>query len=305
MLRIDLLPGHFAQAKAAKACLALAAVALILAIAGCGFVFMGAKSKQARLTEELAEWKVKADVVRGLETDLQGVEAETAPIGGKVEFIEQADGSGEQYWAAWDDVNQYIYARARVLDVAVSGASVNFNVEVPDTTSVGRFVLNLIRCPHISNIQFGGTIPAGPGVGPNSGSSGGGGGGMGMGGGMGGMGPGMGMGGEMGGMGMGMGGGGGPGGMPGMMGGGGGGGGGARSGGGPIALQVNASLVTPMSTPAPGGAAGGGGGGGGGMGMGGEAMGMPGGGNIMPGAGGPPGGGGAPGSGPPGGSPPG
>ena len=67
---------------------------------------------------------------------------------------------GEPYWDAFDKVNRYIYARAQVLRFSIQPPNrVHFEVEIPDTTTCGRFVLNLIRCPDISNIRFGGGHP--------------------------------------------------------------------------------------------------------------------------------------------------
>lgn len=301
MLRIDLLPSHFAAARAAKMWLVIMVILLLLTTLGCFGFLMLKKQELARVTRERDEAKRKADEVRRLEQQAQEKENLAAPIDAKVTFIEDADGCGEQWWDAFEKVNRYIYARARVTAFRIQAPNaVHFEVELPDTTSCGRFVLNLIRCPDITNIRIGGAPPPGPGVGPNVRASAGG---------MGGM-PGMPGGGEpmMGGMagmpgpgGMGMGGGpmpgmGAPGGMPGMA------GGGpsapSSAAGGVIRLSVDASLVKQLSTPVPGGGAAAAAAGGGMPGM---AGGMPMMGGGMPGMGGSmPGPGGAgPGAGPP------
>ena len=272
MLKIDLLPGHFAAARNAKLCLVGMVVLLLISTIGCMGWMMAAKKDRDATIASHDEWKKKADHVRDLGKQADDLEAEAAPIDGKVRFVEDADGSGEAYWAEWDKVNRYIFARAQVLDMQVQPPnSISFNVEVPDTTSVGRFILNIIRCPDISNVRVTGSVPGGPDVGPAGGGGGGGGGGMGMG--M--MGPGG--GGMMGGMeGPGMMGG------PGMMmggpgGGGGGGGGGTATVGGPITLRVSAQLTESIDEPSPdaGGAAAAGGGAPGMGGMGGMGGGMP------------------------------
>jgi hypothetical protein len=301
LLRIDLLPEHFAQARAARAWLVFMVVLLLVVVAA-NFLFLTMKKSQlAAVKADLAKWDAEARQVEAIETEVANLKALAAPIDSKVNFIEQADSSGEQYWAAFDKVNRYIYAKARMLQFSITPPStVSFQVEVPDTTSVGRFVLNLIRCPDITNTNFGGTIPSGPGVGGAAGAAAPAGGGAGAG-------PPM-------GMGMGSMGGGAPGGMMGMpgMGGGAPGGGAAAGASGPIILTVSAQLTSPITVPQPGGgapaaaaggAAGGGMGsmmgGGGGMGsmmggsMGGGKMG---GGMAGPPPGGPGGAGGAPGS---------
>ncbi len=245
MLRIDLLPEHFAAARAAKAWLFLMVLLLLASAAGCFGWLMMTKGRLAAVQAEYDDWHQKAEAVRALERKAGELETLAAPIDAKVEFIEAADASGEPYWNAFDKVNRYIYARAHVFRFSIQPPNrVHFEVEIPDTTTCGRFVLNLIRCPDISNIRFGGSIPAGPGVGPAAGAGGGGAMGMGM------MGPEMGMEGmpgEMSGMMEG---------MPPMMGGSGmpaGGGGGRGRAGGPIQLSVDAELKEAISTPQPGG----------------------------------------------------
>jgi hypothetical protein len=305
LLKIDLLPGHFAAARAAKSMLFVMVAVLLLTILGCFGMLMMKKSELAKVTQERDAAKSKADEVRGIEADAQAKEGLAAPIDAKVTFIEDADGCGEQWWDALDKVNRYIYAQAKVTTIRITPPNaVHFEVDVPDTTSCGRFVLNLIRCPDITGIRIGGAPPGGEGIGPNARASGGGGGAMGgmaeggmggpMAGGMPGA-PGAGPPGGMGGPMMG-------GGMPGM--GGGAPAGGGSAAGGPIHLSVDATLTTALTTPAPGGGAAaaaggmpGGAPGGGGM-MGGGMTGAPGGsmmgpGGGMPGAGG--GGGAAPG----------
>jgi hypothetical protein len=287
LLRIDLLPEHFAQARAAKAWMVFMAILLAVAVLGCFGFFAMEKSALASVQADYAKWDADAKKVEATEAKAKELEDLAAPIGAKVSFIEEADKSGEQFWNAFDKVNRYIYAKAQMKSFSITPpSSVSFDVELPDTTSVGRFVLNLIRCPDITSISFGGSVPAGQGVGPGAGAApaagGAGGPGMpGMAGAPGGM-PGM-PGGMPGGAPGGMPGGmpaGGPGGMPGM---------GAPApsaggapAGGPIHLTVTAQLTKPITVPAlAGGAAAGPGG-----------PGMPG----MPGA---------PGTGPPGAGPPG
>jgi len=303
LLKIDLLPSHFAAARAAKSMLVVMVLVLLLTILGCFGMLMMKNSELAQVTREHEDWKQKADEVRGLETKAGAKEALAAPIDAKVTFIEDADGCGEQWFDALEKVNRYIYAQARVTAISIRAPNiVHFEVDVPDTTACGRFVLNLIRCPDISGIRVGGAPPSGEGIGPNARASGGGGGAA-MGGmpgmgepGMGGM-PGGPPGGMPGGPGMGM--------MPGM-------GGGAPSAGastaaGPIHLSVDATLNAPLSTPAPGGGAAGAAPGGMGA-MGGAMPGMAGGMPGMAGPGGPtstPPGAGPPGAGPPGAGPPG
>ncbi len=72
-----------------------------------------------------------------------------------------ADECGGHYWDRFHAINEYIYERAQITSFSITGGSaVNFNAVVGDTTECARFVLNLIRCPLLTDVSFSG-LPAG------------------------------------------------------------------------------------------------------------------------------------------------
>jgi len=229
-------------------------VLLIATLVGWMAIIGGVKSKIAAADAEFDKLKPTADKTRDAEDETASKQADLDPIAEKVRFVEDADNCGGQYWDAFHGINEYIYDKAQITDFNLTGGSaVNFHAVVGDTTECARFVLNLIRCPLLTDISFSGLPPgaavAGAGGATSSFSPGGGAGDMGMDPGM--MGePGMDM------MGMEMGGG-----AP----------GGAVTADGDIILAVSATLVESLSEPMPPGAAAAAGGG---MGMGMEGMGM-------------------------------
>ncbi len=259
MLKIDLLPRHFAVARANKFMLTVMIVLLIVTLVGWMGIIGGVKLKIAAADAVFNEVHPTAEKTRAAEAETASKQADLKPIEDKVNFVADADKCGGQYWDSFHAINEYIYDKAQITSFSITGGSaVNFNAIVGDTTDCARFVLNLIRCPLLTNVSFSG-LPAGApvegaGGATSSFSAGGGAGEMGMDPGM--MGePGMDMG-----MGMGMGGG-----SP----------GGQVNANGDIVLAVSATLVEPLSEPLPPGAAVAGGGGMGmGMGMGMEGPGM-------------------------------
>lgn len=362
VLKIDLLPPGVKRARTNKKLLFLILVLLVAGVLSVGFWATSLKTKLAGLNEEYNTVKAEADEVRAIETETGGIKGRLQPIADKVRFIAQADECGYPYWERFYEIAEYIYGGAELRFFGImahaagglvgngepealyhqtgpaGGTDCAFGVTVKNANEFARFILNLIRCPEVSNVRMTGDIPSGrtiaaawpailtqwnqTGVGsiPTLNVEG-----LDFGGGAGGGAAGGGMGPEAGGMpGAEMGGGmpGGPpagggaagpemGGMPGGMGGGMAGG---RGGGGTAAqavqprldgsidMLITCELSRPIMVPSPAGAGGGGGGAAAG-GMPGGGMpggGMPGGG--MPGGGGPPGGGGMPGGGgPPGG----
>ncbi|MCD6351439.1 MAG: hypothetical protein J7M26_04880 [Armatimonadetes bacterium] len=325
MLKIDLLPKTFARARINRLMIIVGVVLLVLCLMYWFHASAVVGKQIAQVQEQISQVKPTADKVDQLTAELNSKQAELKPIADKVKFVEDADKSGEPFWEQYHKIIKYVYGRAQMHDFSITPPnSVRFTVTVHGTTEYARFLLNILRCPHMTLTGFqalsaGRAIPSAkqpeegewptakgatmttaavvptsrggggvPGMGPAGGMAGG----M-MGPGAGSMmaGPGSMAAGPMAG---------GPGGeMGGMMGmpgapGMGGGMGGGRAGSATsspetqeITLQVEGTLTESISVPAPGGGAAAGGGGMGGMmgGMGGGMPGMGGMGGGMPGSG--------------------
>ncbi|MFO7947895.1 MAG: hypothetical protein R6V19_13910 [Armatimonadota bacterium] len=166
MLRIDLLPRSIARGRR-NVKLAFIGVAGIVAALILVFLWLGQVNADiARTEQELAEVKEKADAVRALKTEAQNKQAELDPIQAKVDFVKEAGESGEQFFDRFEAINEYIYARAQMTDFSISPPNnVSFTVNVNGTSEAGRFVLNLIRCPHLQGIEISG-MTGGPSIEP-------------------------------------------------------------------------------------------------------------------------------------------
>ncbi len=163
MLKVDLLPRHFAIARLNKKLIVVVVIALI-AVAGFWLFRVNTlKATIAQTEETLAEVTVIADKVRGLAQEASQKESDLAPIQEKVDFVAAADDSGAQFWDRFHAINKYISNDAQMSDITISGSAVEFNVTIRGTLGVARFLLNLLRCPDISDITYSG-ISGGAGV---------------------------------------------------------------------------------------------------------------------------------------------
>ena len=166
MLRVDLLPKVIVQGRrnvhVAMFCLiAIVATAVVMFLA-----LQQVKNRVAETERLLADATIEADVVRKTKAEATAKEGELAPIQAKIDFVDLADASGEQFFDRFWKIKEYIYFRARMSSFEISPpASVGFTVHIADTTEAGRFLLNLILCPHITGIQIAG-MPAGETVEP-------------------------------------------------------------------------------------------------------------------------------------------
>lgn len=171
MLRIDLLPKAIIMGRRNVRVAAICVVAVLLSAVVMFLLLQQTKANIVKTEEALADATQRADEVRKLQKEASDKEAVLAPIQAKIDFVEAADKSGEQFFDRFWKINEYIYSGAQATDFEITADSrVSFTVVLRDTTEAGRFVLNLIRCPHITGIQIGG-MPGGGAVLPQAAQS--------------------------------------------------------------------------------------------------------------------------------------
>ena len=157
MLKIELLPKHFAIARTNKKLLAVAVLLLVVAAGSFAFKYNNIQGQIVTTTEKRDEQKVIADEVTELEGQISEKQAALDPIQGKVDFVRAADRSGGQFWNRFHRINKYIWEDAQVSNFSITnGSGVAFTAQVRGTTGVARFLLNLLRCPDIDNITYSG-----------------------------------------------------------------------------------------------------------------------------------------------------
>ena len=131
MLKIDLLPRHFAIARKNKALLAMFVV--LLAATGLAWFWQGMQiagqinavaANEAALQSDLSQ-------VDSYTSKTSAKQADLKPIKDKVDFADTADKSGRGYWKAYHAINEYIWEGAQVTDFSISCAGkVDFTVTV-------------------------------------------------------------------------------------------------------------------------------------------------------------------------------
>jgi len=162
LLKVDLLPAHYAVARRNRSVIVLTipilvAVALVWLLA-----LANTKSAIDKTQAELDQVTQVANQVRQLQGEKQAKEADLKPIQDEITFVASADRSGGVYWDRFHQINKYIYDRAVMTNFSITPpAAVSFTVRLNSLGDAGRFLLNLIRCPHIT-----GALRVAPGVPP-------------------------------------------------------------------------------------------------------------------------------------------
>jgi len=161
VLKIDLLPKHFAVARTNKRILAIGIILLVAVGAGFWVKQKAIGGEIVKVQAAIAELKPTVVEVGELETEISEKQTQLDPIKSKIDFVEKADMTGEEYFDRFHSINEYIWDEAQMSDFSISGgSSVQFTVRVQGTAGVGRFLLNLLRCPDLTNISYSG-VPGG------------------------------------------------------------------------------------------------------------------------------------------------
>ncbi|NLO73064.1 MAG: hypothetical protein GX100_02995 [candidate division WS1 bacterium] len=167
MLKIDLLPKHFAAARKNLKLLILFGV-LLLVTAG-GWLYH-INSLQAQTTKYKADTEALQPLVQAVDqytqetTKLINGPSEVSLWKAQDEFITKADATGPEFWKAFHAIREYIPEFARMTTFGITPPdSVQFTVEVRGTHQAGKFAMNIVRCPAITGITMNG-LPAGVGL---------------------------------------------------------------------------------------------------------------------------------------------
>lgn len=168
MLRINLLPEHFAQARAAKKMMFLFAGLIALVIVGWMFLSVNLSRQIAYLEQQYNGPKTEgmpadmpedgyhaeAERVRAIEAEAQKLQDDRKPYGVRVDFIEALEKVPQQYVDALEGIEPYIYENARINGLDIAGGNVTMQVSTTSTSDAGRFYLNILRCPALQNVTI-------------------------------------------------------------------------------------------------------------------------------------------------------
>ncbi len=164
MLKIDLLPKHFAIARTNKRILAIGIILLLVVGAGFWVKHRAIGGEIVNVQAAIAALKPDVEEVGKLEKEISEKQGRLDPIKSKIDFVEKADKTGEEYFDRFHSINKYIWAEPQMPRMSsfsiTGGSSVQFTVRVQGTAGVGRFLLNLLRCPDLTGISYSG-VPGG------------------------------------------------------------------------------------------------------------------------------------------------
>ncbi len=194
MLKIDLLPKHFRIARTNKRILTIGIMLLVVVGGGFWLKYKAIRGEIVNVEQAIAQVQPIATEVGELETEISEKQGWLDPIQAKLVFVENADKTGDDYFDRFHSINDYIWKGAQMSSFSITSgggvaggvggvmgpgmrgpgmggpgtaqptggtaSTVQFTVEVRGDAGVGRFLLNLLRCPDLTNITYSG-VPGG------------------------------------------------------------------------------------------------------------------------------------------------
>ncbi len=165
MLKIDLLPSYVRERRKVKPAIILVVVIILVEVALLLGASMKVKGAIAATQKELDEIEPVAKQVESLEAEAQSELATVKPAIDRVKYYEDMAKLGDQFVKLIDAVNEYIYEKVTVQNFQTDGSSVSFTAVTDSTESFGRFLLNFLRCPAVTNVSVSTNIGGGGGAG--------------------------------------------------------------------------------------------------------------------------------------------
>jgi Tfp pilus assembly protein PilN len=155
VLKIDLLPRHFAVARRNIAVTILLAVLVLVVAVGMLVAWpMYLQAQTREFQQKSADLKPTIDRVRQLESEIATRKGELIPLQQRVEFVKAADRSGAQYWEAWQEISRYIPEFVQLISFEIQWNNrVDMTCMMQGTESYNRFIVNLMMCPALDNIS--------------------------------------------------------------------------------------------------------------------------------------------------------
>ena len=158
-LKIDLLPGHFAQRRTIKRMLLISVFLLAGTVVLWGLFFGNVKRQVVAADKKLDDLTEKAKIVDTITRERSSIQKQAKAIEPKIKFIESTRDTAGQYFDRFHKINEWIPEYVQVTRFQLSGApgtdevtinQVSLSVVTGDEAQTARFLHQFRQCPHIS-----------------------------------------------------------------------------------------------------------------------------------------------------------
>lgn len=155
MLKIDLLPGYVREKQLVRTTFMLLVALLAVEAMGIGgYYTMQSKTKES-IIKKIADIEDDVSKAKKLETDISAEQGKLPPIATLVTFYKDSLGTAPQSIDVYRGLFKYVYSRAQLNNVQLTSTTATVAGRITGVDSLGQFLLNFMRCPVFSSVQFG------------------------------------------------------------------------------------------------------------------------------------------------------
>jgi hypothetical protein len=155
MLRINLLPPYIYDDIKKRNYMLVAAAIVLLAMVGCGFVYMGAKAQEKAAADRLAEAKTQKETHDSLEANIKSIQAAAAADQSKSDFVANARTFNDAWPKMYEDLRGMTSPKVVLNSMRLTSPTV---VEVvgyaPTELDVAQWWMELRKSDKFEQVQF-------------------------------------------------------------------------------------------------------------------------------------------------------
>ena len=143
MLKLQLLDRRFFEARKVARAVAMCGVLSILVVVGALFVTTTLKTKLSDMKAQASAAAAFETQVTGKQTEIATVQAEVAPFDAQLAYVRQLRDYSDNFPKYLRMLSRYIYNRAEVLNVMLTGDGFMLQVRTKTTADVAGLMINL------------------------------------------------------------------------------------------------------------------------------------------------------------------
>ncbi|MFQ5352725.1 MAG: hypothetical protein ACE5D3_06600 [Candidatus Binatia bacterium] len=176
MIKLNLLPAYVIERQKVKGFVLIFVALLAAEAATLAVLIISNGRRAATLTAERADKEQQAKAVLDIEAEAKRYQAQVAPFQSTVDFIAQlagdplkegeppADPPGTLWANLLDEVIRYTYDRVQYSQIRLDGSGVGIRGQVDTPPAYVRYLMNLERCPALTDVAP--SVSLGTGAGP-------------------------------------------------------------------------------------------------------------------------------------------
>lgn len=149
MVKVNLLPSYYFEARKTKAALALTAALLFGLGAAMVYWVTGVNAELEALEAEIATVQPQADLSSKLASEAQRIATETQPIVTKTKFIEDILDFNEKFPLLFEETNRYTIPSVAYSQLQPAVTVLNLSGYAQRLSDIGRFLLTAQKADHL------------------------------------------------------------------------------------------------------------------------------------------------------------